>query len=150
MTKNRRRKQDVRAYKARTGMSMPAATRAVSGISPINTMGNLRQRLDESSGIMTISMGELRSVLGHGRIGPRVKIKMIDQMREAGLEVIPNTAERLPDKQNSLVRVYDPSSDIGRIMQAMVVPSKENDQILLSLDFAPVEKLNEIRMLVED
>lgn len=77
--------------------------------------------------IVTTTMGELRDATGSKRLGKHIRMGIENALHEAGINSFPPV---LPASQNAIVRLYNESSDLGKIFMAISNPSEENDEIL--------------------
>jgi hypothetical protein len=89
----------------------------------------------ERSGIVAITLGELRQSIAHvDRLG-RYVLAMIEQtLSEHGIGYFPETAFSHPaPRQHHEVRLYLRDSEIGRAVEAVLHPSPAGDAFLRGL-----------------
>lgn len=77
--------------------------------------------------LITTTMGELRNAAGNKRLGKHVRSAIKAALEEVGVNTFPST---LPASQDAIVRLYNESSNLGRIFHALSDPSPESDDIL--------------------
>lgn len=77
--------------------------------------------------VVTMSMADVRNAAGSRRLGKHVRAQIEATLRDEGIATIP---ENLPASQNTLIRLYDEGSDLGRFIFALSHPEQENDDVL--------------------
>lgn len=85
----------------------------------------------ESGGLLKVNMECLRDLAGAGKLGAQVREAIKAELEQHGLGSLP---AELPRYQTDAVRVYDLSSPLGQIVDAVLKPSDIGDQALLQLN----------------
>lgn len=119
-----------------TAPSAPAAPSSTPTNAPSSlSLGQIAQDVRAKNGVLTMQLGEVRAALGFGRMGVHVKAQILSALNKEGLKVIP---AQLPDRQTEMVRIYDPTSDLGRFLEAATTINPSTDIYLH--EFAPNKK----------
>src|SRR4051794_40487060 len=91
------------------------------------TYDEIRERVSDQGGVMTISMGELRDAHGAGKLGIHVRTNISKELRRRGLNHAP---EDLRVYQHETVRVWLMGSPAGDLIEAVNSISPESDQAI--------------------
>ena len=106
---------------------------------------DLKVAVDAKAGVLTVSMATLRDIHGAGKLGTHVRAQILNDLVRHGLRA---DAIELPAYQHQLVRVYDPESPVGRVIEAVNVISLESDSTLRELVAADAHsKLERIKAI---
>jgi len=87
----------------------------------------LRDTVQESGGVLTISMEDMRDAHGAGRLGVHVRSAISKGLQGLGLGHYP---PELPAYQEQYVRVYRLGSPIADLIDAVIEPSPGRDEYL--------------------
>lgn len=86
-------------------------------------------------GLVVVSLLDLREALGYKKLGVRVLDDIVQALRGQGLGYFPR--EVLEDneapRQWDEVRVFDISSNLGKVVKAIQEPSEKTDRFLLEI-----------------
>lgn len=75
--------------------------------------------------IVSMRMIDLRNAMGNKRLGKHIRASIERELRDAGVRTIP---EQLPANQQALVRLYDESSEIAKLLFLLNNPTEESDK----------------------
>jgi hypothetical protein len=101
-------------------------------------------------GVTTLYAQSLRIAHGAGRLTYRINSEISDALRSRGLGHVPAEIDRMPTDQGGLVRVYDATSELGKMIAAAQLPGEDADrQLRESVNGEAAGILNKIRSLVE-
>lgn len=104
---------------------------------------NLKERLEENEGVMTIAMWEVRDACGFERLREHVVASISETLEVAGIGHVP---KKLPMDQSASVRIYLRNSITGRFIEAALKPGDRNDDKLRELAAGGAQaKLDSIR-----
>jgi|SRR6266536_552238 len=92
-------------------------------------MEKIKAAVEADGGIKSYDMGDLRDAAGWGKLGNRNVVDIANLLANHGLGHLPAT-RTLPTDQNELVRLYVERSPLGRIVQAVLSPSRQGDERL--------------------
>jgi hypothetical protein len=112
------------------------------------TYDDLPDKVRRENGVSKVDMGTLRDMEGAGKLGKYVRANISKALAARGLGHFP---EELPIYQHEVVRVYERSSPVGRVVRAVLRPSDAGDNELRKLgdgDDDEHELLEQIRQLV--
>jgi len=110
------------------------------------TYQELADSAHSNGGLAVVDMGTLRDLDGAGKLGKYVRDRISKALAAQGLGHFP---EDLPIYQHEVIRVYERSSVIGRVVAAVLHPSKKGDENLRSLGGSDDHELVEqVRKLV--
>lgn len=110
-------------------------------------MEKLKAECLAEGGIKVLSMWRLRDAAGWSKLGSNVIIDIANLMEAHGLRRLP--AGSLPTDQYMTVRLYVEDSSVGRLIDAVLHPSKSGDDKLRQAgNNDAVEILDHIRDLV--
>lgn len=116
-----------------------------------NKWNDIKSRVDENGGVITLLAAELREAQGAGRLTERINRAIHDSLAARGLGHVPLDVECMPTYQHEEVRVYDRTSSIGRVIEAAHRPGDEEDERLReAIDAEAVTLLSQIRDLVAE
>ena len=85
------------------------------------------RRVREHGGVLSVNMGQLRDAVGAGKLGSNVVAEISNGLRERGIRHYP---EKLPTYQHEVVRLYEAGSHVGRLVEAVLTPGQEGDDVL--------------------
>jgi hypothetical protein len=120
-----------------TGTAMPALSSRIE---------DLKQRLDDNEGVVTISMAEVRDACGFERLRKHVVASISEKLELAGIGHVPR---RLPMDQSKKVRLYLRTSRAGGLIDAALKPGTKNDDKLRELAAGAAQaKLESIREIL--
>lgn len=112
------------------------------------TLDEIKQKVEKSGNLLTISMEHLREAHGAGRLGSQVRQDISRKLAEIGLGHIPT---ELPSYQQEFVRLYKRGTAIGELIEQVLHPGEQNDRILVerfgqvATDYATiVQKIREL------
>ena len=118
---------------------------------PLVGYSEVKKRVEQAQGVLTVGMGELRDAADAGRLGVNVRSKIARGLAGIGLGHIP---AELPNDQNAQVRLYDKGSQVGELVERVLRPGAEDDMVLRELfgedkaDYATI--VQQIRDLVSE
>lgn len=111
----------------------------------------IKAEVDANGGVITLEAGRLRDAYGAGRLTERINLEISNELAARALGHVPYRAEALPTYQWNLVRVYDKTSAIGKVIEASHNPGDEEDERLReAVDSRAAELLSQVRALVAD
>ncbi len=87
---------------------------------------NLQRLVEESGGVYTVSMKDLKTE-GVERLGKHVVKDISKDLKSQGLAHYP---EKLPAYQDAQVRVYFSASPVAKLIEAVLNPGEEKDEII--------------------
>jgi len=120
-----------------------------------NFYDELSTSVDQNGGLLVVPAAELRDAQRADRLGSRVRAAISRELAQRGLGTFP---EEIPDRYHQTVRVYRRGTALGQIVEAVLNPSAEGDELLLSVvgggsdgsgGGKAVETLEKIRELLE-
>jgi hypothetical protein len=95
---------------------------------PLQTLEEVRNLVSEHKGLAVLTMGDLKTVFGHTRLGVRNREDMSRQLHAAGLGHFP---PELPRYHYEEVRVFnDDEGLLADIIHAVLKPSASGDETL--------------------
>jgi hypothetical protein len=83
--------------------------------------------VEGNAGVLTIKMEQLRDIHGAGKLGVHVRAGISDNLRQQGLGHFP---PELPNYQWDEVRVYKQGTPVGRLIEAVLAVSEDNDEVI--------------------
>lgn len=83
------------------------------------SMADLAQAVKEGGGVLSLPMAHLRNAYGALRLGATVRANIRESLNDLGLATVP---AEIPDRQSASVRIYDPSTSAGRLLDALRTP----------------------------
>ena len=108
----------------------------------------LRDHIEAQGGIATVPMWQLRDGAGWDRLGVNVVKDIARKIERAGIATLPAT-DVLPYSRDEVVRVYLVNSRVGRVIEAVLEPSKAGDKLLREIGSDDAsEVLDAVRELV--
>jgi len=111
-----------------------------------NRIEDLKERLEEHEGVMTVLMLEVRDACGFERLREHVVQSISETLDVAGIGHVP---KRLPMDQSAEVRIYLRKSIAGRFIEAALRPGKKHDDKLRELAAGGAQaKLDSIREIL--
>jgi hypothetical protein len=99
----------------------------ISTIPIVKTYEDLNQAVENSQGVLTISMKNLREIHGNRRLGPHVGASISMTLKKLGLKHHPNP---LTNRENDNVRIYKSGSPVEKIINAVLKPSRGADELI--------------------
>lgn len=90
----------------------------------------ITEAIAKESGVMAITMRELRDGFGYKRLGPHVVATISAELKAVGLGHFPVP---LPDDQRENVLIYKLNSPLEGVLKAVVTPSPESVEVLRQL-----------------
>lgn len=87
-------------------------------------LDEIKQAVEASQHVLTLSMEELRDAYGAGRLGEHVRANISKKLNGLGLGHVP---EDLPKNYWDPIRVYKLGSKVADLIDAVLKPSKEHD-----------------------
>jgi hypothetical protein len=93
----------------------------------LTTYEQLRQKIDDSRGVLTIRMSNLRNIHGNQRLGLRVRSDISKKLAGQGLKHYPS---KLTNRQDDYVRIYKGRSAVADMISAVLKPSPQSDKTL--------------------
>lgn len=115
------------------------------------TFADIQQEVRNNGGVITIEASQLREAQGAGRLTERINGEISESLRRLGLGHVPFYAEDLPTSQYELVRVYDATSALGKVIEAAHTPGSDEDNTLReAVDGEAAGLLSQIRALVAE
>jgi hypothetical protein len=111
-----------------------------------HTYQEIRDAVEEDGGLIVTTMEVLRDVHGVGKLGVHVRKGIDDRLGSMGLGHLPY---ELPSYQHEEVRIYRLGSEIAKVVEAVIRPSAEGDELLRSsLGTEAQRLLSQVRELV--
>ena len=108
----------------------------------------LADEVGQAGGILVCTMERLREAYEAGRLGVHVRSGISDKLEENGLGHLP---AELPADQHEEVRLYAKGKVAGKIIEAVLRPSRDGDRLLLEVASTDArETLQRVRELVCD
>ena len=112
-----------------------------------STLEEIRDSVNNTEGVLTLPMSDVRDAHGAGRLGVHVRTNISKKLRSMGLDHYP---KELPSWQDGLVRIYRQGSPIADLIEAVLDPSDEHDEELRNAVGGDAQEvLDAIRELVE-
>lgn len=106
----------------------------------------LKHKVDEAGGVLTVSMEDLRDAYGADRLGVNVRTRLQEQLAKLGLAHRPKD---LPAYQEQQVRIYVQDSQVGELIRAATTLGSAADRRLReAANNRAVEILDKIRGMV--
>lgn len=116
-----------------------------------NTYQAIADRVRENGGVITVYASELREAQGAGRLTTRINEEISNALRQRGLGHVPYYAHDLPTSQYELVRVFDATSALGKVIEAAHEPGEEFDvELREGVNGEAADLLNQIRNLIAE
>ena len=99
-------------------------------------LGEVSDAVDQSYGLLNVSMEDLRDAVGARALGRKVRKQIADGLISQGIEYYPSRHDRelgdLPPRYHwEWVRLYNSDSPAANLIDAALDPSSENDSQLL-------------------
>lgn len=88
----------------------------------------IKQRVEKNGDCTTVSMEELRSAIGAGKLGVHIRGQISDELAGRGLGHVP---QELPSYQHELVRIYKRGTPVGQLIETVLKPGETNDERLV-------------------
>ena len=112
-----------------------------------DSLEDIRDSIDSADGVLTLQMVDVRDAHGAGRLGVHVRTNISKKLRSMGLDHYP---DELPPWQDGQVRIYRQGSAIADLINAVLNPSMEHDEVLRTAVGGDAQDiLDTIRELVE-
>ena len=92
-------------------------------------MEKIKAEIEAAGCIKRYEMWRLRDAAGWGKLGSRVVVDIANELEANGIGYLPAN-QTLPTDQNRVVSLYIKSSPLGRLVQAVLEPSKNGDERL--------------------
>ncbi len=112
----------------------------------------LRASVEERGGILAVSMADVRDAGEAKRLRGNVRERLERALQNEGLGHLP--PEPLPNDQNKDIRVYSRNSDLGEIVEAVLLPTDVGDERLRAAAGSEagqaVEQLEAIREILDE
>lgn len=110
---------------------------------------DIKKDVASNGGVSTFEAWVLRDAQGAGRLTERINGNILDSLRSRGLGAVPGEAYLMPTNQMELVRVYDATSVIGKVIEAALTPGRSQDEFLVeTIDTGSAVILKQVRDLV--
>ncbi|WP_427792237.1 hypothetical protein [Brevundimonas diminuta] len=90
----------------------------------------LAQAVDDAEGVLSVKMGDLRSIHGAGKLGVNVVANISDKLNNEGLSHYPDP---LPVNQWEVARIYKRGTAVGDLLRAAFEVGEEGDEALREL-----------------
>ena len=112
----------------------------------VAAMNRIKEEVEESGGLKSVSMADLREAYGRGRLGVHVVRGIASELSGVGLGHYPLV---LPQKQSAMVRLYKRGTKAEDVIKAMLTPGEEGDEILQeTIETDAEEVLRQVREIV--
>ena len=93
----------------------------------LETLEDLRKAVEDSDGILTVSMRDVRDAYGVKKLGVHVRAGISKALRGQGLAHYP---PELPEYQEESLRVYKQGTRVADLVNAVLTPSADTDEQL--------------------
>jgi hypothetical protein len=102
--------------------------------------------VDKRQGVVTVTMRDLRNVLGRDRLASLIREELSEELGRVGLGHLPRD---LPNDQKALARIYRRGGAVEKLIEAVLSNDDESDKILRDRagDDA-ADKIQKIRELI--
>lgn len=111
----------------------------------------IKEEVDANGGVTTVFAWQLRDALGAGRLTERINGRISDELATRGMGHIPYDVSALPLTQNGLVRVYDATSSLGKVIEAAHKPGEQADvRLREAINSEAAGILEQIRAIVSE
>lgn len=115
------------------------------------TFDEIKQEVDADGGVTTVYAWQLREAVAAGRLTERINGRISDELAARGLGHVPYDVAHLPLSQYELVRVYDKTSSLGKVIEAAHKPGEQADARLReAINSEAAGLLEQIRALVSE
>ncbi len=115
------------------------------------TWDEIKDEVDENGGVITVYAWRLREAQGAGRLTLRINGQISDSLAARGLGHVPFEVAKLPTNQNDLVRIYDRTKPLGKVIESAHVPGDDHDERLReAINDEAVDILRQVRDLVAE
>ena len=91
------------------------------------TAADMRQRVLESGGVLTVPMDQLLHLVGASYMSKHAPARVRDEIQGVGLDHVPRL---LPQERWALVRVFDPSTRAGELIRAVLDANEVSDELI--------------------
>lgn len=109
-------------------------------------MTDIKTLVEESGGVATFKMVDVRDAHGAGRLGVHVRTNITKELKGLGLGHFPS---ELPDSQYAEVRIYKLGSPVADLIEAVLKPGAAGDVQLREAASSEAQRiLAEIRGIV--
>lgn len=100
--------------------------------------------LQQSGGVFSLRMGDLRDAFGAGKLGKHIRAAISDELENRGIGYVPNP---LPVNQHEYVRLYLRGTPAAEVIEAVTaIGDPDADEILRRLhDQTPTERVGASR-----
>lgn len=90
--------------------------------------------------IVSMKMIDLRNAMGNKRLGKNIRANIMRELREAGVGTIPAD---LPADQQAMIRLYDESSEVAKLLFLLNNPAESNDRQIRNFleDLSPTKAI---------
>jgi hypothetical protein len=85
-------------------------------------------RVEEGSGVATVTMEQLRDASGYKKLGKFVCEEIHEKLTGMGLGTVPR---QLPSRQYEPIRIYKRATPVGHLIELALNPGASNDGRLL-------------------
>ena len=89
---------------------------------------DIKQKVEKSGNVVTLTMEELRDAHGAAKLGVNVREEISSTLAGMGLGHVPTV---LPSYQNEQVRIYKNGTPIGDLISTVLMPGQQNDAKLV-------------------
>lgn len=117
----------------------------------MNAWEKIKADVEAAGNVKTVPMEVLRNAHLSGRTSERIRSEISESLQGIGLAHVPKT---LPRYQHDLVRLYKRGTPVGNLIDLILEPSEEGDDMLTSrseepkVDYAAI--VRQIRDLVSE
>lgn len=120
-------------------------------VSENGTWDEIKDEVDENGGVITVYAWRLREAQGAGRLTLRINGQISDSLAARGLGHVPFEVAELPTNQNDLVRIYDRTKPLGKVIESAHMPGDDHDERLReAINDEAVDILRQVRDLVAE
>lgn len=92
------------------------------------TWDEVKKKVEDAGGVLTITMDVLRDAEGAGKLGIHIRASIDKNLAGIGLGHVPT---ELPSNQHEQVRLYKKGTSVGDLIDTVLHPSDQNDKKLL-------------------
>lgn len=101
--------------------------------------------------MVTVHSWRLRDAQGAGRLTERINRQISESLSARGLGHVPFGVEDMPTYQTELVRIYDRTTALGKVIEAAHLPGDDHDERLReAINDEAVDILRQVRDLVAE
>jgi hypothetical protein len=91
------------------------------------TLEELNEAAEESDGVVSVEMWQVRDAYGQDRLGIHVRAGIHKALAKLGLGHYP---EEVPDRQGETLRVYKLGSPVASLIGAVLTPGDDGDALI--------------------